>query len=132
MGCEPPAPPAKADALPGVSWLPDLAGAPAAAILRLDSSFPADDLESDEDCEAVERPAPAVDAADFVDAAVVDFVSVLVLADAEAASFFAASFFAASFFGGSFFAASLFPVSLACEPEENSRVKKFPDVCSVL
>ena len=122
MGCEPPAaaPPAKADALLGVSRFSDLADVPAEATLRFDSSFAVDVLASDEDREDVERSVAAavMEAADF--------------ACAEAVAFFAASFFAGSFFGESFFAASLLPVSLVCEPEENSRVKKFPDDCSEL
>lgn len=123
MGCEPPAaaPPAKADALFGVSRFSDLADVPAEATLRFDSSFAVDALASDEDREDVER----LVAAAVVEAA--DFACAFVLADAEAVAFFAASFFAGSFFGESFL-----PVSLVCEPEENSRVKKFPDDCSEL
>jgi hypothetical protein len=131
MGCEPPvaAPAAKADALLGVSRFSDLADVPAEATLRFDPSFAVDALASDEDREDVERSVAAA----VVEAAGLACASVL--ADAEAVAFFAASFFAGSFFGESFFAASFFaasllPVSLVCEPEENSRVKKFPDDCS--
>lgn len=128
MGCEPPAaaPPAKADALLGVSRFSDLADVPAEATLRFDSSFAVEAFASDEDRGDVERSVAAA----LVEAA--GFACAFVLADAEAVAFFAASFFAGSFFGESFFAASLLPVSLVCEPEENSRVKKFPDDCSEL
>ena len=122
--------PAKADSLPDAPSFSDLAEAPAAATLRFEASFFAVDSDSDKDCEVAERLVFA--SADFVGAAAVDFAWVFVWADGEEAVFFAVFFFAASFFGASFFAGSLFSASLVGDPEENNRVRKFPDERSVL